>query len=240
MGKIKVILEHLIVHNKFIIGYADVLLEYQTDAGVKECVLIEVKSKLSDPAACLRQLRAYREYLPAVTKICVVHSDDRYESCGDPDIQMRSYFASQGIFVCDFQSPSWNPHYCSLPTGRRSVLIDHADVHGYSFEVWLRGMGFDENGKDSETQIYLLGSGDLDMIRPFGDFLGINVERWFFDWSLKPFQEMVGAKLLVDVEHRPAVWEGITAGFAEERYTALHLPDLSRSLSPSSGGSFNP
>ncbi len=74
-------------------------------------------------------------------------------------------------------------------------------------------------------------------IRPFGDFVGVNVEPWFWDWSLKPFHEMIGMKLLVDVVHRPAVWEDITAGFAEELYT-VHLPNLSRSFLPSSGSEF--
>ena len=234
-ANVNVRLEHLVANNKFIIGYADALLDYETDVGTKECVLIEFKSRLSDPAACLRQLRAYREYLPQVTKVCVVHSDDRYEFCSDTDATLRRYFASQGIYVFDFNAPGWNPHYCALPTGQRAVRVDHADARGYDFMFWLAGKGIDENGKDSDTQVYLVSSGSQNLIRPFGDFLGVDVEPWFYDWSLVPFREMIGMKLLVDVEHRPAIWEGITAGFAEEIYTAIHLPDLSRSLYPALG-----
>ena len=101
---VRVSVEHLIAHNKFIIGYADVLLEYETDAGTKERVLIELKSRLSYPSACLRQLRAYREHLADVTKVCVVHCDDRYDFCSDTDAQLRRYFASQGLYVADFNA----------------------------------------------------------------------------------------------------------------------------------------
>ena len=234
--EVKVTVEHLVVHKGFIIGYADALLEYETGVGAKECVLIEVKSRLSDPAACLRQIRAYREYIPQVTKVCVIHADDRYEFCSDSDSTLRRYFASQGVYVCDFNAPGcWNPHYCSLFTGRREVRVDHADARGYDFEFWLSGRGIDQYGKIADTQVYLLTSGSQDLIRPFGDFLGIDVDPWFYNWSLVPFREMVGIKLLVDVEHPPAVWEGITAGFAEEIYTALHWPDLSRGLRPLPG-----
>ena len=118
--------------------------------------------------------------------------------------------------------------------------IDHAEARGYDFELWLCGKGFDENGKDSEVQIFVLGHGDQHLIRPFGEFVDVDVEPWFFDCPLKPFREMVGRKLLVDVEHRPAVREGITAGFAEEKYTALHLPDLSRSFRHPADEAFNP
>lgn len=229
-GPVKVTVERLITHNKFIIGYADVLLEYETDVGAKEVVLIEVKSRLNDPSACLRQLRAYCEYVPEITKICVVHQDDRYEFCSDTDARLRRYFASQGIYVVDFNAPGWNPHYCALPSGRRAVEIDHADARGYDFEVWLSGNGFDENGEDADVQIFFLLSASQELIRPFGEFVGIDVEPWFWNWSLKPFRAMVGTKLLVDVVHRPAVWEDITAGFAEEIYPAVYLPNLDRSF----------
>lgn len=225
IGPVEIALEHLVTHNKFIIGYADVLLTYRTDAGAEECVLIEIKGRLSDPAACLRQLRAYREYLPRVTKLCVVHADDRYEVLSDNDTTVRCYFGSQGVYVADFNTPFYNPHYCSLPSGRRLLEIQHAEPQGYSFDVWLGGAGFDDNGNDSDTQIYLLGYGDQHLIRPFGQLLGVDVEPWYWNWSLTPFREMIGMKVLVDVEHPPAVWEDITSGFPEEIYRAISVPN---------------
>src|SRR6266446_9624822 len=98
-GRVAVKIEHILTHNKFIIGYADVILEYTTDSGRKECVLIEVKSRLCDVAACLRQVRAYAEYIPAITKTCIVHCDDSYEPYSDRDLEMRGFFTSQGIYV---------------------------------------------------------------------------------------------------------------------------------------------
>jgi hypothetical protein len=222
--EIKVTLEHLITNNRFIIGYADVLLEYETDAGSKQCVLIEAKSQLSDLAACLRQLRAYKEYLPSITKMCVVHSDERYEPYEDDDCRMRRYFSSQGVYVIDFHTPFQNLYHWILPSGRRIVEIEHAEPHGYSFDVSLGGMGFDGNGKDAKTQVYV--SRDLDFIRPFGKLVGVDVSPWYWNWSLAPFRQMIGMKLLLDVEHSPSDW-----GFTDEIYTAIHWPDLSRSLS---------
>jgi hypothetical protein len=222
--KINVTLERLITNNRFIIGYADVLLEYETDVGSKQCVLIEAKSHLSDLAACLRQLRAYKEYLPNITKTCVVHSDERYEPFEDDDFRMRRYFSSQGVYVIDFHTPFQNPNYCSLPSGRRIVEIEHAEPHGCSFDVFLGGRGFDETGKDAKTQVYILR--DLDFIRPFGGLVGVDVSPWYWNWSLAPFRRMIGMKLLLDVEHSPS-----DCGFTDEFYSAIHWPDLSRSLS---------
>lgn len=228
-GQVAVKLEHIVTHNKFIIGFADVILEYTTDCGREECVLIEVKSCLSDLAACLRQLRAYMEYIPAITKTCVVHCDDSYEPYGTKDFEMRRFFSSQGVYVADFHSPFHNPNYCSVPTGRRLVEIEHAEPHGYSFDVNLGADGFDEYGKDARTQIYLFGPGDLPRIHPFSDLVGVNVEQWYWDWSVQPFRGMIGLKLLLDVEHHPGSCD-LAAGYTEERYTAIHTTDLSRTL----------
>ena len=228
-GEVAVKLEHIVTHNKFIIGYADVILEYTTDCGRKECVLIEVKSRLSDFAACLRQLRAYAEYIPTITKMCVVHCDDSYEPYGTRDIEMRRFFSSQGVYVADFHSPFHNPNYCSVPTGRRLVEIEHAEPCGYSFDVYLGTEGFDQYGRDAWTQIYLFGSGDLARIRPFSDLVSVNVEQWYWDWSIQPFREMIGLKLLLDVEHGPGNCD-FPGGHTEETYTAIHTTDLSRTL----------
>ena len=226
-GRVAVKIEHILTHNKFIIGYADVILEYTTDCGRKECVLIEVKSRLCDVAACLRQVRAYAEYIPAITKTCIVHCDDSYEPYSDRDLEMRGFFTSQGIYVADFSSPFHNPNYCSVPTGRRLVEIEHAEPYGDSFNVYLGADGFDEHGRDVRTQIYLFS--DLDRIRPFSKLVGVNVDQWYWDWSLKPFREMIGMKLLLDVEHPPGNWDFV-AGYTEETYTAIHTTDLSRTL----------
>jgi hypothetical protein len=78
--EVRVTVEHLIPHNKFIIGYADVLPEYETDAGAKERVLIELKSRLSDPSACLRQLRA-PGWKPALLLLTNRQTSGTYRSC---------------------------------------------------------------------------------------------------------------------------------------------------------------
>jgi hypothetical protein len=229
LGRVSVKLEQILTNNKFIIGFANVILEYTTDCGRNECVLIEVKSRLHDLAACLRQLRAYAEYIPAVTKMYVVHCDDTYEPYSESEIEMRRFFASQGIYVANFNSPFHNPNYSSVPTGRRLVEIEYAEPNGYSFDVYLAADGFDEHGRDAKTQIFLFGYGDLDKIRPFSKFVGVNVDQWYCDWSLKPFREMIGVKLLLDVEHSLGASDN-TAGYAEETYTAVHTTDLSRSF----------
>jgi hypothetical protein len=220
-------LEQIPTDNKFIIGFADVILEYTTDCGRNECVLIEVKSRLYDLAACLRQLRAYAEFIPAVTKMCVLHCDDTYEPYTDRDLEMRRFFTSQGVYVADLSSPFHNPNYCSVPTGRRFVEIEHAEPNGDSFEVYFGADGFDKHGGEARTQIYLFG--DLDRIRPFSKLVGVNVDQWYWDWSLKPFGEMIGIKLLLEVEHPPGNWD-FAVGYTEEIYVAIHTTDLSRSL----------
>lgn len=154
--RVKVTLERLITHNKFIIGFADVILEYETDSGSKECVLIEVKSRLSDFGACLRQLRTYEAYLSGITKLCVLNGDERYQPVTDDDMLLRKYFSSQGVYVIDADTPFYNPNYCSLPSGRRHVTIDYAEPEGYRFDIYLSGQGVDDDGKDASTQVLSL------------------------------------------------------------------------------------
>jgi hypothetical protein len=222
---VKVTLEQIVTtQTKFIIGFADVVLDYETDCGRKERVLIELKSRLSDPAACMRQLRAYAEYIPDITKTCVIHCDDRYEPFGEADMQMRRFFGSQGIYVADSRAPSFNGLYCALPSGRRKVWIHCAEPYGYNFNITLAGTGFDKDGNDAETQTYL--GRELDAIRPFAEFVGFDPAPWYFDWSLTPFREIRGTQLFVDVEHAPHPETAET----EESLPALHSHGLSRTL----------
>lgn len=82
----------------FLFGFADVVLSYVTDQGTAHKVLIEAKSSISDFGACLRQIRAYQEYLSGITRTCLVHSDSRYEK----DDKLDRFFPRQDIFVFSF------------------------------------------------------------------------------------------------------------------------------------------
>lgn len=82
--------------------------------------------------------------------------------------------------------------------------------------------------KTRARRFYLFN--DLEFIRPFASFAGIDVEPWYFDWSLKPFRDIIGMKLLLDVEHFPANDELCTMGWTDEKFVALHLPDLSKNI----------
>ena len=117
---------------------------------------------------------------------------------------------------------SHEPFTCSFPSGRHIVEIKYAEPYGYIFDITLEGMGFDSEGKDSKTEIYILKG--LDFVRPFAKFLGVSVDQWYFDWSLTPFRIMQGTKLLLDVERALAC-----DGCPTERL-ALHSLDLASSL----------
>lgn len=139
--------------NKFLYGYADVLLNYETDQQKKEKVLIEVKSSISDLGNALRQIKTYRTNLPDVTKTVLL-----YEQCPKRNPhEVMSFFGSQRIYVIAandvfeaFDPDSTvkgYPEYLesqNVPAGKRPAQLflvthlDDSDEPNWGFTFWVR------------------------------------------------------------------------------------------------------
>lgn len=137
----KVLLEEPVTGtNGYLFGYADFLMEYKTDQGVCHKVLIEAKSSISDIGSILRQIKTYKKYLSGVTKVCLVHSDVRYNSLREDgsvvddqalerEGKVARYFVSQGIYF-DFLPRVRNDYIegnyyrANVPNGRRAAILD--------------------------------------------------------------------------------------------------------------------
>lgn len=241
VGKIDVILEKLVTSpTGYIIGYADVLLSYRTDQGKDELVLIEVKTSLGDQAEALRQLNTYQQYLPEITKKCLVHADWRFKPWLDEgdgeglrdDADMRQTYSSQGIYVVEYESlqhnGGYNPHYCAFPSGRREVFVDwdREVTSDYGLKVVglkgticfnLRGVGVDTLGEAREATggIFFRPPFPSDLRRLFG------IKNADGD-----FKQVQNFPCLIDVEHHACREDGS----AQTEYVAIHTCDLSVSI----------
>ena len=229
VGEVKVILEQLVTgSNGFSIGYADVLLSSSTDQGDIHLVLIEVKTRLRDQAEALRQLNTYQNYLPKITKKCLVHSDPRFKSWWNEqdgrdlsaDFSMRDTFASQGIYVADYESllngfyiPDW---CCAFPSGRREVVIDWVREEGERIHMQLSGTGVDRHGHDCVSAAYLF------LPAPFSSDLWRLCGRQKSDGGLDQLRNI---DCFIDVSH-----QANSSGFTEEKYSALHTRDMTFSV----------
>jgi len=234
VGRVKVILEKLITTpTGYIIGYTDVLLSYRTDQGTDQLVLIEVKTSLGDQAEALRQLNTYQQYLPAITKKCLVHGDWRFQpwlnqTDGDDlrdDADMRRTYSSQGIYVVEHEclkhGGGYNPHYCGFPSGRREVLVswggEYKLMRKGSFHFDLRGTGADA----PEHDIDAVGSVCFDP--PFSTKLRKLLRVGNDDSEFKQIRDI---PCLIDVEHYACLEDGS----AFEEYLAIHARDMSVSI----------
>lgn len=74
----KITLEKIVSNNNIIIGYCDVVIDYEDGNGNIQTLLIEVKSSSevieSDANKVLRQIKKYKFYLKKVTKTFLIYS----------------------------------------------------------------------------------------------------------------------------------------------------------------------
>ncbi len=137
--------------NGFLYGFADVVIDYETDQGAERSILIELKSRFRDFGRVLRQLNTYRAYLPNVTSVCFIHDDEWWDgrnACLDPKAeewdwvklerygQVHGFFGSQGIYVVEYAKlrEGFFGHY-EVPSGRREAVLSHAYKHS-DFPGW--------------------------------------------------------------------------------------------------------
>jgi hypothetical protein len=99
----KIILEDIISNNNILIGYCDVVIDYEDGDGRKHKALVEVKSSADvinkDPQNVLRQIKKYRFYNKSITQPFLVYtSEGSYNLVEDTDL-----FSDEGITVVDIE-----------------------------------------------------------------------------------------------------------------------------------------
>jgi hypothetical protein len=105
-GKInKITFEDIVSNNNILIGYCDVVIDYEDDNGKIQKALIEVKSSAGvineDPHSVLRQIKKYRFYNNKITKTFLVYSN--YGMVGHNLIEDINLFTNEDIIVIDFE-----------------------------------------------------------------------------------------------------------------------------------------
>jgi hypothetical protein len=97
----KIILEDIVSNNNYLIGYCDVVIDYEDNGGRQQKALIEIKSSADainkDSNDVLRQIKKYRFYNKSITKVFLVYSSD---ASGQP-IENTNLFSDEDIFVVD-------------------------------------------------------------------------------------------------------------------------------------------
>jgi len=96
----KIVLEDIVSNNNVLIGYCDVVIDYEDEAGNIQKLLIEVKSSASvinkDPMDVLRQIKKYRFYNKKITQVFLIYF-------GDSEILLEheDLFTDEDITVLD-------------------------------------------------------------------------------------------------------------------------------------------
>jgi formylglycine-generating enzyme required for sulfatase activity len=97
----RIILEDIISNNNILIGFCDVVIDYEDFNGRKQKALIEVKSSATvinkDPQEVLRQIKKYRFYNKKITKSFLVYTyQENYEIVDDIGL-----FSDEDIIIID-------------------------------------------------------------------------------------------------------------------------------------------
>jgi magnesium-transporting ATPase (P-type) len=97
----RIILEDIISNNNILIGYCDVVIDYEDFNGRNQKALIEVKSSAEvinkDPQEVLRQIKKYRFYNKKFTKTFLIYtSEESYDYVNNKDL-----FIEEDILVVD-------------------------------------------------------------------------------------------------------------------------------------------
>jgi formylglycine-generating enzyme required for sulfatase activity len=124
----KVTLEDIVSNNNILIGFCDVVIEYEDEDGKNQCVSIEVKSSADvidkDSNDILRQIKKYKFYNKKVTKSFLFYSGYRR-------ILDANLFTDEGIIVvCEFSDAS-NIGYlanCNKKEIQNSILTNSIDM----------------------------------------------------------------------------------------------------------------
>jgi hypothetical protein len=97
----KVVLEDIVSNNGILIGFCDVIIDYEDNNGRKQKALIEVKGNTDvikiDTHEVLRQIKKYRFYNKSITKTFLVYSGD----ASMQPIEDTSIFTDENIIVLD-------------------------------------------------------------------------------------------------------------------------------------------
>jgi hypothetical protein len=100
----KIIFEDIISNNNILIGYCDVVIDYEDNDGRTQKALIEVKSSgeiiNEDPQSVLRQIKKYRFYNKKFTKTFLIYStEENYELVED-----TTFFTDEDITVVEVEN----------------------------------------------------------------------------------------------------------------------------------------
>jgi formylglycine-generating enzyme required for sulfatase activity len=97
----KIILEDIISNNNILIGFCDVVINYEDNGGRQQKALIEVKSSAAvinkDPQEVLRQIKKYRFYNKKITKSFLVYTSEET----DEGVKDLGLFSDEDIIVID-------------------------------------------------------------------------------------------------------------------------------------------